>query len=320
VSRTLALLALVVAWSAAAQPFRPGDILIDGGIIGQSGGALAVIRQGALPPSPLAQAPMAGFYRILVDPSGVAWVLRTDAILRIDALGHVLSTWPQSHSPRSSVFRADGTLVVSYHDGPFTVLDASGNTVQSVDASGDGAEIDLAADQCTLFQSGITVIHRYDLCQGTQLADIIPSPITLIGDLRLLPNDDILITTTVNVKRLSPTGTVLQTLPVEATALTLTRDAHSFWAVGGGFGGSHTPNAVRHVDLATGTVLETLDPAPYDVTNVGRAGEWRAALAGAVTAPALSPVAVLLLFFAVAATGLRRLDSPAGEVYQQTAA
>ena len=304
---------LLFAAPLLGQGFTPGDVLLDGPYSGPPTpeARLLVLHAGSNVPAQVISTTTAGYFRILVDRAGYAYLLRTFDIQKVDAAGNVLGTWTRPVSIRSAVFRADGALVVTHgSDSRVEILDSNGNTIQSFDTlfTGSGDEIDLAADQCTLYVAGGLYVSRYDICRQVRLPDLtqLADPTT---DLRLLASGDLLVATAGSnagdglgsrVYRLSPTGVVLRTYAISSSKLAVSSDGGSFWVV------SFNGGSVSQVDLSAATVLRTLSFASFGIQNVGVVGEPRAAINAAV--PALSPFvlgALALLLIMIAAFRLQ---------------
>jgi hypothetical protein len=159
------------------------------------------------------------------------------------------------------VFDAAGNFYVGHADNNKLIhkYDAAGNLLATYAVATDdrGSDwLELAADQKTLFYTSEGGrILRYDVQSNVQLADFANVGITSYA-LRLLPPGDgsggLLVASTVDIKRLDGTGTVVQTYDVAGEnswfALSLDPNGTSFWA-----GSSDTSNFYRF-NIATGAV------------------------------------------------------------------
>jgi hypothetical protein len=121
--------------------------------------------------------------------------------------------------------------------------------------------IDLASDQCTVFYTGQGIaIKRFDVCHNQQLPDLLGGldPYTYGAmDFRILPDQSVLLTTLVDIRHYSKTGTLLKTYnaPGETdpylgwAVLALGPDDQSFWA------GSIFPGNLYRFNISTGQKL-----------------------------------------------------------------
>jgi len=156
----------------------------------------------------------------------------------------------------------------------------------------------LGGDQCTAYWLG-PAIGRFNVCQGTQLADFV----SFNGnDFRLLPSGGVAITRFHTVEIHSADGSLIRTIPGSGGALALDPDGTSIWTAAGG--------SLSKFDMATGNIL--IGPIQTGLTGVDGVtvyGEPRAALINGPLAgiPVLSPWVLLALFLALAGMAALRL-------------
>jgi sugar lactone lactonase YvrE len=181
-------------------------------------------------------------------------------------------------------------------------LDPSGNLVASFNAPlGD---IDLAPDQCTMLIVSLDrSIRRYDVCRNMPLPDLTTNlPGVQAFDLRILPDQSILVAIGNAVARVAPDGSFIRTytLPsVGSAAVALATDGNSFWT-------GATDRGVFRVRLSDGAILAGPLPASQ-VWSIAVVDEPRAAIVGPAAIPAISPIALAMLAFALSLTALARL-------------
>jgi hypothetical protein len=174
-------------------------------------------------------------------------------------------------------------------------LDANGVlvTTRTIAPDSNGADwIDLATDQCTLYYTSEgTKVKRFNVCTNTQLADFASIPGVTGSDcwgMHLRPNGEVITACrAAGVKRLSSTGTVLQTYNTGTapSVVSLDGDGTSVWV------GDDADHTVKRVDIASGTVLKqfTAPAGPSHLFGLAVVGEQSAALAVVAAPPSPSP-------------------------------
>jgi hypothetical protein len=155
--------------------------------------------------------------------------------------------------------------------------------------------IDLSSDQCTFYYtSERSAVMAYNMCTKTQLPDFTQQP--LAGgnayELRIVANGpdvgDVLVADSNRVVRLDASGNVKQSylcssLPGcagQLFGLAVSPDGTSFWA------SDPFSGLVWQVDIASGQVLQLIDPQSAFLYGLSVAGEVTAATAGATTVAA----------------------------------
>jgi hypothetical protein len=183
--------------------------------------------------------------------------------------------------------------------------DATGTFVRSFSLSAQPYDVDLDADQCTIFYTVLFAnrIGRFDVCSDIALSDLSAIlPGTDARRLRLLSDGSVLVANNEVIARVSRTGVVLQTYAISGTSgwlsLALTTDRQAFWA------GSH--QNVSKFQLATGAALPPVIPAG-DPTSLLVVGEPRLAAVASPTVPTVSRVGILALTLALMAAAFARV-------------
>lgn len=179
-----------------------------------------------------------------------------------DASPHsVLQTLNTDGGPEAIVFAADGSFYIGHPDGDHKIYhyDGSGALLSTFSAATENRGTDwlaLAADQTTMYYTSEgPSVKRFDVGTNQQLADF-ASVGGLAYALRLLPPGDgsqgLLVANYADIKRLSSTGTVIQTYDVPGEdswfALSLDPNGASFWA------GNHESARFYRFNIATGAV------------------------------------------------------------------
>lgn len=181
--------------------------------------------------------------------------------------GLVESRWASSGeglsgSPESCVLDSDGNLYVGFEaepGGTLQKLNPGGDIIESYTPDSDisGADqIDLAADQCTmLYTSEGGTIKAFDVCDGDQLPDFATGLGSNCNNLRIRPNEEVLVACDSSVIRLSSSGEVIQQYDPADTggrgntglfALNLDPDGQHFYTA------TYTEGLVWRVDIDSG--------------------------------------------------------------------
>lgn len=304
--QTLAALALcaAVSWSgvALAVPFEEGHVFaaVGTGRVAHYDGAGTFLE--------ILDTTRGGFTTGMgFDQAGNLYVTNfSDAsVSRFDNNGNLINSVfvntgadsPGVAAPESIVFDATGNFYVGHADGTAEVVkyNSGGNFLASFDVATEdrGSDwIDLDADQRTLvYTSEGFQVKRFDTATNTQLTDF-----ALLADrpafaLRLLEDGGLLVSDSVNVKRLDSAGATIQTYDVAGNdnffSLNLHPDGTSFWA--GDFG----TNDLFRFDIVTGALLDTIDtnidvlgPQLFGVTVFGEITQGGGGGGGAVPEPA----------------------------------
>lgn len=297
--------------AARGDELRPGDVLVGGlwdGVLGPGFTAVDWIRGGTKLPTPLNG-----------DVTGIA--LHPDGRLFLATLYGLRTITPQfqtiaNHLPdgvSGLVFNSNGTLYTTDFASRLLELGPDGSIVRTApsDAEELVVDLDLAADQCTLYIASIweaRPVHRFDVCRWQPLSDLSPQPFA--SGIRVDRDGTLLVPDGNRILRLTPTGAVaatyafpsLQTIRGIAFAADGTPWVTSGVAVEGPSG---FPSSLYHLDLASQRVLAgpiPLSSYAYAITVVG---EPRAALRPNPAAiPAAGPVGLALLAMTLAAVAL----------------
>jgi hypothetical protein len=167
-----------------------------------------------------------------------------------------------NRSPESCVVDSSGNIYVGQADGSADLLkfNTSGDLLDSfeLETTARGTDwIDLSGDQCTLFYtSENSEVKRFNVCTDTQLADFASGLERPCFALRIRPNGEVMVACRSQVYRLSSSGSVLQTYPVDRIdcadcflfALNLDPNGSSFWT------GSLPDGRIRKVNIESGGV------------------------------------------------------------------
>lgn len=192
------------------------------------------------------------------------------SVSKFNSSGVLQGTFGSGYStPESIVFDLAGNVYVGNLNNGIRKYNSAG-TFLGTSFTGRVDFMDLATDQCTmLYTTEGTFIGRHNVCTnlaGTNFA-------TSLGGsayaLRIRLNGEVLIANGINIRRLSPTGTILQTYDVAGVdswfALNLNPDGTSFWSAD-----INTANVYR-IDIATGNVLTTFNTGTGGSTVFGLA-------------------------------------------------
>jgi len=203
---------------------------------------------------------------------------------------------------------ASGLLYASSSEGPGIMrFDPSGAYLGTISNDHASESIDLAADQCTLFYVGNFRVGKMNVCTQQVFPPLVALP-SLAGDIRILPDGSILVTTFGPMRRYSQTGILLATYGSNVVGVGLDLDPRFAWIISGVLKPSVTEFTLSRIDLASGNAVT--GPVTIGSTQIGDFlprglavyGEPRAALAVAI--PLLGVRELALLAIALAALGL----------------
>jgi hypothetical protein len=313
------VLMVLSAGSSDAQLFTPGDVVISGIRPSDNQGVVNLFR----PDGTFATTVRSGNFNASDAAFNAAGQLHLamGAVMVLDPMGNFvrfMQTVPGSSLVESLTFARDGRVILL--SGSFRVFmyapnDALLAQYPFADTGWGLAAIDLAADQCTLYFAGRSpsdhaALGRVNLCSGGPLEPVVLYEFPGIGifptALRILPSGQLLVgfhTPTGPVHLFDRSGTLVRTYATPGPNLAIAPDGRSFWAGGIGAGPVLGRRVVR-VDIATGAILQTIDPGS-GISSIAVVGDPRAALADTASdIPAVDPrgLAVLALLLAVAAT------------------
>jgi hypothetical protein len=256
--------------------------------------------------------------RIAAAPNGRIYGLEAPRdILRVTRDAAVsFATLPEGHYGLNLVVDAAGNMYV---------LAATGGGTRSIDAlEPDGTlratyllggtsfdELDLAADQCTLFILSGDVIRRFNVCTGVFLTDF--ATVFSASDIGILPDGGVLVAAGAELVRLDSSGaeTRRYTHPswTILEALALADGGTTAWVAEEGC----APHTADQINLTSGARIRThalqMDmPASIVPRNV-----WTAAIGtgnapgGATAVPTASVWALITLCALVVLTAIRRV-------------
>lgn len=182
------------------------------------------------------------------DPAGNLYSTNWGAqsLSKFDNAGNLIgpfSTVPFAQTyPSSIVQDSQGNFYVGNGLTPkLTKLSSTGAVITNynIDADGSGPEnITLAADNCTIYYTSFSnIIHRFNACTSTQLADFITIPVGGNGylyNLRILPDGRVLVAGNTRAYIVNAAGTVATPYPHALVnpiffAMNLDPDGVSFW-------------------------------------------------------------------------------------------
>jgi streptogramin lyase len=190
----------------------------------------------------------------------------------------------------SMLFNKAGNVYVGNAGaGRIIELDSAGNVLNtfSVATEDRGADwIDLSSDQKTmLYTSEGSTVKRFDVSGGGQLTDFASG---LTGGtayaLRILGDGSVLVADSGNVTHLDSSGNIIGTYLSGVGSgglfsLNLDSDGTSFWT------GSFANGDLYKVDIATGTILQTIATGSGSLFGVSVYGEITQGGGGAVPEP-----------------------------------
>jgi hypothetical protein len=275
-----ALLALLVLGTASAQTgsYRPGQIFV-----GVGGGIIRVFDANGTQIGDLDTQTSSGENADMCFADGAMYSMNfTDqSISKFDGAGNLIeSRWATIPGAlESCVLDSAGDLYVgedSDTGGNLVKLDSTGAVVQTYTPDRDGSgvdQIDLAADQCTMYYTSESGnVKRFDVCHNQQLPNFNDSSVSL-GDtcygLRIRPNGEVLVACDLVVLRLASDGTIRQRYePADISssagglfALNLDNDDKHF------FTATYQEGRIWRIDIDSGAGTAT----PYLTTTI--AGE-----------------------------------------------
>lgn len=163
-------------------------------------------------------------------------------------------------TPELLVVDAAGAVYVVARTGlahSLVELSPAGTLVSNQPLPISPRDIDLAADQCTLFAvDGTNRVLRYDVCANATLADFVTLPPGTGGEfVRILPDGGVLVSTSAgDIQRYNAAGTFVRSYdhPYFAGALALGNGGTTVLA------GADCDRLVVEIDLATATVLREI--------------------------------------------------------------
>ena len=163
---------------------------------------------------------------------------------------------------------------------------------------------DLASDQCTTAIGAGGVIHRFDVCTGTALPDLVSAH---AEDLAFLPNGDVLTSSTLDLRRYDSSGVLVNTIDTDEWPGAIALRGQGNRAIVGT--GCDSGRLVA-VDLVTGA---TSDAGSTDVTQARAillSDGWTAALGPAALQPVPTLSNTMAIVFAafLAFVALRRMS------------
>lgn len=210
--------------------------------------------------------------------------------LAVDARGnmYVLVDSPSAfgHAEIAAIDRT-GALRARYPLGPMAV---------------DGATIDLAADQCTLFIGAPDGVRRLNVCSGTSLP-----PFPAAGQVvRVLPDGGLLVTHMgAPIRRYSAEGLLVRTYAVSQliTAIALVNNGTAAWYA------VPCSEVFVELDLETGATRTVAPTEAVEPNSIVPYHGWSAALGAfhLATVPALSPATLMALAILLVALALIRM-------------
>ncbi|HYS54695.1 MAG TPA: hypothetical protein VER58_13130 [Thermoanaerobaculia bacterium] len=307
----VALALFVIAGSALAQNFQPGDVVFASFVPSNATGFLPgfIDWYGAdgSPRQRIASYSNDPAFALVFGSDSRLYATRVSELTSNINVFDITGGFAGNFGPHLDLARG----IVRDRDGNFFVsgfnlykLNPAGNLVGTFTNVRESM-IDLASDQCTLYLvSQGTAVQRYDVCRNASLPDLTASlPGSTAHDLRILPDSSVLIADEEVIARVAANGTIMQTYSPAGLggwrAVALALDGRSFWAAAVDVG-------LFHIRLSDGAVLTGPIPAVW-TTSIGIVGEPRAAITP-MAVPTLSSVALGALLLALAAVSLMRLQ------------
>lgn len=291
-----ALLALTVAASAFAQTgsYKSGYLFVSVG-----NGIIRAFDSGGNEVGELdTQTSSSEIGDMCFAPGAMYSMNFTDeSISKFDGQGNLVAArWATIPGAiESCVFDSSGNLYVGEDGdtgGQLVKVSPDGQVAKTytpaIDSSGVD-QIDLAADQCTMYYTSEgSGIKRYDVCRDQQLPDFATGIGNACYGLRIRPNGEVLVACDVTVYRLSQSGTVIQAYSPQGAstsvgglfALNLDNDDKHF------FTATYQEGRIWRVDIDSGAGVDT----PYLQTTIAGASIGGLAIFGEITVAAPSGV------------------------------
>lgn len=211
--------------------------------------------------------------------------------------GLVESVWATpSGSPESCVFDSDGNLYVGVADDAASGLQkfgADGDVITNYAPEPENSgvdQIDLAADQCTmLYTSEGGSIKAFDVCDDDQLPNFATGIGANCNNLRIRPNEEVLVACDNSVFRLDSDGDVVQTYEpadIDAAggglfALNLDPDGEHFYTA------TYTAGLLWRIDIGSGDGVDE----PYVQTVIEGDSIGGVAIVGEISVAVSAPQA-----------------------------
>ncbi|HEV2365584.1 MAG TPA: PEPxxWA-CTERM sorting domain-containing protein [Caulobacteraceae bacterium] len=260
--------ALLAAGPASATGFANGDIFasIGGGqvqVYSPTGTPLMLLNTGV------------GGYTTgsTTDKAGNFYVTNFSAgsVTEFDKNGALVGTFASGYTnPESILFnKAQTAFVGDAGQNHIHQVGGADITVQIQDRGTDW--IDLASNQTTFYYTSEgTTVFRYDLVGGQLSPFATGLPGSTAYELRILPDGNVLVADTNFDVQLNTSGQVIDTYNFSDSgmfSLNLTPDGKDFWT------GSFSTGNLYEVDLATGSVIQTIHTGSGSLYGVSVYGE-----------------------------------------------
>lgn len=249
------------SWGHLVKHFSPSGALLDTFDFGQSGsywGAMAFDASNNL------YIPMFGMSNVVrsISASGSAGLF----------VGGLTSPTSVVVDNKGNIYVAENGYA-THSDGDLLKYDSNGKLLATYTIPLDpwsGDDIDamaLANDQCTLRYTAIgESIRQFDICRNMPLGDFVstlPDPLDStgvneqLGEIRQLPNGNVLVGSWDNVYVLNNSGGVVNQFHIHQYSSPLSvfpdPDGKTFWV------GDYDDDTVYHLDMQTGAVLGTIN-------------------------------------------------------------
>lgn len=300
------ILAALSFTASASGQYEPGDVIVGvSRFVGFPGESESWIKIHNVAGAFKSQIPLPSRFgmRDLNFHDGSLFGEAPGGIYRIDFNGSLVNV----AVPGFFVFDAAGNIYVSRAQR-IEKYDLGGGLLGTWSLPGPAAYVDLAADQCTIYYTNFSPtpieIARYNVCVSQPLPSLITGVTGFggVGNLRVLPGNDVLLAMRDAVLRIAPNGQITRTYSEAFSQIALDPDGRSFWAASG-------MGTVRKIDLVTGAVLAATTDFGFvfSVDSITVVDEPRAAVSAGAAIPALSVWLLLALAVAVSIVGLWRL-------------
>ncbi|HEY2094471.1 MAG TPA: hypothetical protein VGJ81_21610 [Thermoanaerobaculia bacterium] len=302
----IAIFALALASSANAVQVTPGDIITtDNRALFETVppiSELGLVKDGNF--ILIQDYPPENFDDAYISPEGQIFVNESKLTV-YDSSFAVVATPP--HLPGGlgeMVWDRSGHIFVGNELGnTIRKLDLNYHLLDTITIAVPQMYFDLAADQCTVYYTdGWVRIHRHDVCTNTALTDVSSTVTDTFNQIRIAADGSIVVAGHQAVYHLSTDGTLINQFdPVpfgayDQGAIALAPGGNQVWIVG--------RNGLRLVDLATGNLVQSVDPqVKGDIRSIAVMGDAHAA-AAPVPIPTLTGPLLLLLAVSVVAVGL----------------